>query len=215
MEGMRALLRGSLGRSLSAMRDEDRLAAAWPVACGAALAERGEVVGYADGVVRVIVADGAWMQQLQSMSGVLQRELAKIAGVAVIGIHFEVGLVRRDDVDKRHGWCGKDWTMSGVTIEDVRRVAELANLELTPEEEPRMQRDLNAILGYVAHLNELDTAGVPAMAQVSEVLGRAVGDNGEGLRLDEVRPSVDRSVIMAVAPETDGRFFKVPKVIER
>ncbi len=37
-----------------------------------------------------------------------------------------------------------------VTIEDVRRVAELANLELTSEEEPRMQRDLNAILGHIA-----------------------------------------------------------------
>ena len=38
---------------------------------------------------------------------------------------------------------------SEVTIEDVRRVAELANLELTAEEEPRMQRDLNSILGYI------------------------------------------------------------------
>ena len=40
----------------------------------------------------------------------------------------------------------------GVTIEDVRRVAELANLELTAEEEPRMQRDLNAVLGYIARV---------------------------------------------------------------
>ena len=56
---------------------------------------------------------------------------------------------------------------AGVTIEDVRRVAELANLELTAEEEPRMQRDLNAILGHIAQLNELDTAGVPAEVDVS------------------------------------------------
>ena len=98
MEGMRALLRGSLGRSLSAMRDEDRLVASWPVACGAALAERGEVVGYENGIVRVIVADAAWMQQMRSMGGVLQRELAKIAGVPVIGIHFEVGRFRRENI---------------------------------------------------------------------------------------------------------------------
>jgi aspartyl-tRNA(Asn)/glutamyl-tRNA(Gln) amidotransferase subunit C len=103
--------------------------------------------------------------------------------------------------------------MNGVTVEDVRRVAELANLELTAEEEPRMQRDLNAILGHIAQLNELDTTGVPA--QVSEMLGGLVHDHGEELRLDEVRPSVDRGAVMAVAPETDGRFFKVPKVIER
>ncbi len=104
---------------------------------------------------------------------------------------------------------------AGVTIEDVRRVAELANLELTAEEEPRMQRDLNAILGHIAQLNELDTAGVPAMAQVGEMLGGAIDNVGGSLRADVVRPSLDRAAVMASAPETDGRFFKVPKVIER
>jgi aspartyl-tRNA(Asn)/glutamyl-tRNA(Gln) amidotransferase subunit C len=104
---------------------------------------------------------------------------------------------------------------AGVTIEDVRRVAELANLELTTEEEPRMQRDLNAILGHIAQLNELDTDGVPAMAQVGEMLGGVVDKAGASLRADEVRPSLDRAAVMAAAPETDGRFFKVPKVIER
>ncbi len=102
-----------------------------------------------------------------------------------------------------------------VAIEDVRRVAELANLELTAEEEPRMQRDLNAILGHVAQMDELDTAGVPAMAQVGEMLGGQAYLHGETLRLDAVRPSLDRAAVMAAAPETDGRFFKVPKVIER
>jgi aspartyl-tRNA(Asn)/glutamyl-tRNA(Gln) amidotransferase subunit C len=104
---------------------------------------------------------------------------------------------------------------AGVTIEDVRRVAELANLELTAEEEPRMQRDLNAILGHIAQLNELDTAGIPAMAQVGEMLGGAVDGAGISLREDTVRPSLDRAKVMAAAPESDGRFFKVPKVIER
>jgi aspartyl-tRNA(Asn)/glutamyl-tRNA(Gln) amidotransferase subunit C len=104
---------------------------------------------------------------------------------------------------------------AGVTIEDVRRVAELANLELTTEEEPRMQRDLNAILGHIAQLNELDTDGVPAMAQVGEMLGGVVDKAGASLRADEVRSSLDRAMVMAAAPETDGRFFKVPKVIER
>ena len=103
----------------------------------------------------------------------------------------------------------------GVSIEDVRRVAELANLELTAEEEPRMQRDLSAVLGYIAELNELDTVGVPAMAQVGEMLGLLEQKHGETLRVDEIRPSLDRAVVMAAAPETDGRFFKVPKVIER
>ena len=51
MEGMRDLLKNTLGQSLNALGDEDRLAAAWPVACGKAMAERGRVVGYEDGVV--------------------------------------------------------------------------------------------------------------------------------------------------------------------
>jgi aspartyl-tRNA(Asn)/glutamyl-tRNA(Gln) amidotransferase subunit C len=42
-----------------------------------------------------------------------------------------------------------------------------------------------------------------------------VDAHGEELRQDEVRASVDRAAVMALAPETDGRFFKVPKVIER
>ena len=102
-----------------------------------------------------------------------------------------------------------------VSLEDVRRVAELANLELTSSEEPRMQRDLNAILGYIDQLNELDTRGVAPMAQVSEMLGGLLPGRGETLRGDIVQPSIDRTAVMAAAPETDGRFFKVPKVIER
>ena len=89
LEGMRDLLRGSLGRSLEGLREEDRLAAAWPVACGKALAERGVIVGYTDGVVRVQVEDGAWLQQLMSMRGQLAGEMARIAGVRVSEIHFE------------------------------------------------------------------------------------------------------------------------------
>ena len=90
MEGMRGLLLGTLGRSLRAMPEEDRLAAAWPVACGSAMAGHGEVVGFQDGVVQILVSDKTWMQQMESMRGVLERELGKIAGVAVSGIHFEV-----------------------------------------------------------------------------------------------------------------------------
>jgi aspartyl-tRNA(Asn)/glutamyl-tRNA(Gln) amidotransferase subunit C len=104
---------------------------------------------------------------------------------------------------------------AGVSEQDVLRVAELANLELTADEVPRMQRDLNAILGHIAQLNELDTVDVPPMAQVSEVLGIEAELTGARLREDEVRPSLDRKAVMAAAPESDGRFFKVPKVIER
>jgi aspartyl-tRNA(Asn)/glutamyl-tRNA(Gln) amidotransferase subunit C len=106
-------------------------------------------------------------------------------------------------------------TSPGVDLKEVRHVADLANLELTAEELPRMARDLNAILDHIAELNQLDTRDVPAMAQVSEALGQEPATSGETLRPDTIRPSVDRKLVMAEAPETDGRFFKVPKVIER
>ncbi len=105
--------------------------------------------------------------------------------------------------------------LAGVTTEEVLRVAELANLDLTADEIPRMQRDLSAILGHIAQLNELDTTGVPAMAQVGEMLGTGIELAGANLREDAVRPSLNRASVMAAAPESDGRFFKVPKVIER
>jgi Dna[CI] antecedent, DciA len=90
MEPMRELLRGSLGRSLRDLRDEDRLAAAWTVACGRAMAERGVVVGYEAGVVQIEVADAVWMRQMMSLRGVLASEMAKIAALPVSGIHFEL-----------------------------------------------------------------------------------------------------------------------------
>lgn len=102
-----------------------------------------------------------------------------------------------------------------VSLDEVRHVADLANLELTAEELPRMARDLDAVLGYIAQLNELDTASVPPMAQATEALGQQPALAGETLRRDAVRPSLDRTLVVAEAPETDGRFFKVPKVIER
>lgn len=97
-----------------------------------------------------------------------------------------------------------------VTVEDVERVAELAHLELTPDESAHMLTDLNAILDYVAELNELNTAGVAPLAQVSELEGFAGTP-----RADEPVPSLDRGVVMPQAPESNGVFFKVPKVIER
>ena len=99
-----------------------------------------------------------------------------------------------------------------VSVADVERVAELANLELTPEESVHMLHDLNAILDYIAQLNELDTANVAPLAQLSELKG--AGGASE-LRQDAQEPSLNRAVVMPQAPETDGVFFKVPKVIER
>lgn len=99
-----------------------------------------------------------------------------------------------------------------VTEKDVTYVADLANLELTDQERQRMLRDLNSILEYIDRLNELDTSDVPPMAQV---FGTASGDKNSNLREDELCPSLPHTEAMKNASETDGDFFKVPKVIDK
>ncbi len=84
------MLRNSLGRSLAALDDVDRLAAAWPVACGRAMAEHGEIIGFFEGTVAIAVSDAAWLSQMMSMRSILQHEIARIARVKVTAIHFEM-----------------------------------------------------------------------------------------------------------------------------
>jgi aspartyl-tRNA(Asn)/glutamyl-tRNA(Gln) amidotransferase subunit C len=113
-----------------------------------------------------------------------------------------------------------------VTEKDVAYVAELAHLELTDEERARMLKDLNSILGYIDRLNELDTANVEPMAQVAARYGTptsvgaaTVGADSDGfaqaMRADDPRPCMPREDALQNAPNSDGVFFKVPKVIER
>ena len=90
MEAMRDLLKNSLGQSLNSLSDDDKLAAAWPVACGKTMAERAMVIGYDRGVLRVWVENRMWLQQLMTMREQLAREIARIAGVRVSEIHFEM-----------------------------------------------------------------------------------------------------------------------------
>ncbi len=106
-----------------------------------------------------------------------------------------------------------------VTEQDVVYVADLANLELTNEERTRMQKDLNNILGYIDTLNELDTTDV---APLAEVASKFAGEQMQGsekfayaMRPDDVQPGLTHEVAVQNAPDTDGTFFKVPKVIEK
>ena len=110
-----------------------------------------------------------------------------------------------------------------VTEKDVAYVADLANLELTEEERTGMVRDLNSILDYMDRLNELDTANVPPMAQVSDRYGVDQAKQGserfayasrEDI-LEGLRKSLPHAEALANAPDADEDFFRVPKVIER
>jgi aspartyl-tRNA(Asn)/glutamyl-tRNA(Gln) amidotransferase subunit C len=95
-----------------------------------------------------------------------------------------------------------------VTNEVVGYVADLANLELTAEERQRMVRDLNSILDYIDRLNELDTTNVPPMAQT-------ILQTADATREDVLGPCLAHDAALENAPQSDGSFFKVPKVIEK
>jgi len=110
-----------------------------------------------------------------------------------------------------------------VTEKDVNHVADLANLELSAEERSGMVRDLNSILDYIDRLNELDTSSVEPMAQVSDRYG--VDESKQGSErfayatredvVEGLRKSLSQEAALENAPDADGTFFRVPKVIER
>lgn len=97
-----------------------------------------------------------------------------------------------------------------ITEQEVRRVAELANLALREDEVARMTHDLDDILKHIDKLNELDTSDVEPMAQV-------LFDAQETatLREDREHTPLPNTDAVANAPVTSGGYYKVPKVIER
>jgi aspartyl-tRNA(Asn)/glutamyl-tRNA(Gln) amidotransferase subunit C len=112
-----------------------------------------------------------------------------------------------------------------VSEKDVLYVADLANLELTDVERQRMLKDLNSILDYFDMLGQLDTKDVPPMAQVNSGPSTACAEARPArddvrpfeyaMRADEVKPCLTHEQAMMNAPDSDGTYFKVPKVIDK
>lgn len=116
-----------------------------------------------------------------------------------------------------------------VSEKDVLYVADLANLELTEAERARMLKDLNSILDYIDMLSQVDTKDIEPMAQVATAgpstasrescttPGMTAGGMtaGGAMRADEVKPGLTHEQAMMNAPDTDGTYFKVPKVIDK
>ena len=97
-----------------------------------------------------------------------------------------------------------------ITEQEVRYVADLANLSLSEEEVHRFQADLSEILGHIERLKDIDTAGVEPMTQVVY----EAGDTAT-LRADRERPPLGAEAALANAPQAGAGYFKVPKVVER
>jgi aspartyl-tRNA(Asn)/glutamyl-tRNA(Gln) amidotransferase subunit C len=92
-----------------------------------------------------------------------------------------------------------------IDREQVRKVALLARLELTPEEEEQFTTQLGSILDYIEQLSELDVSDVPPTARAIDVSNIT--------REDELQPYSDREAILNSAPEQEREFFKVPKIL--
>jgi len=92
-----------------------------------------------------------------------------------------------------------------ISKEEVLQVAQLARLDLQPDEVERMTAQLDAILGYVAKLDELDTSGVAVTTHSQDI--------SNAFREDEVRESLPREKALGNGPLENGESFVVPRVI--
>ncbi len=92
-----------------------------------------------------------------------------------------------------------------IDREQVKKVAHLARLDITPEEEAEFTGQLNDILGYFEQLSELDTENVPPTTRAIEVINIT--------RSDKLEPFPNKDALLASAPEQEGQYFRVPKIM--
>lgn len=93
-----------------------------------------------------------------------------------------------------------------LTLEEVEHIADLARLRLSQEEKDRYREQLSAILDYAARLQEVDTSGIPPTSSVLPARS--------ALRPDEPRPGLTLDELLANAPDSKDRQFRVPPVME-
>ncbi|MEI6616270.1 MAG: Asp-tRNA(Asn)/Glu-tRNA(Gln) amidotransferase subunit GatC [Cyanobium sp. ELA507] len=95
--------------------------------------------------------------------------------------------------------------MGKISADDVRKVAQLARLELPEATIATYTAQLERILEYVAHLEQVDTEGVPPTTRAVEVVNVS--------RDDRVDPTPVREELLDLAPEREGDFVRVPKIL--
>lgn len=92
-----------------------------------------------------------------------------------------------------------------IDREQVRKVANLARLELTPEEEEQFTTQLGSILDYFEQLSELDVSDVQPTTRAIDVSNIT--------RTDKLQPYSDRASLLNSAPDQEEDFFKVPQIL--
>ena len=92
-----------------------------------------------------------------------------------------------------------------ITKKEIKKISSLAKINISDNELDNYSKQVSKILEYMSLLNEVDTS------KVEEFSGQLF--NQQSLREDEIEPSLDRDTILDLAPESEGVYFKVPKVI--
>jgi aspartyl-tRNA(Asn)/glutamyl-tRNA(Gln) amidotransferase subunit C len=95
--------------------------------------------------------------------------------------------------------------MTKIDLEQVKKVAHLARLDITPEEEQQFTTQLSSILEYVEQLSELETENVPPTT-------RAI-DTSNITRPDRLDPFPSKQDLLGQAPAQEGDFFRVPQIL--
>lgn len=98
-----------------------------------------------------------------------------------------------------------DRNSGGLTDEAVRKIARLSRLQMPDEAIPEHARRLDAVLGYMERLAEVDTEGVEPLAHA--------GESGNRLDEDKPGPTLENEDLMRIAPATEPPFIRVPKVL--
>jgi aspartyl-tRNA(Asn)/glutamyl-tRNA(Gln) amidotransferase subunit C len=93
-----------------------------------------------------------------------------------------------------------------LSLDDVKRIAHLARIRVSAEEAEQSRDRLNGIFELIAEMQAVDTSGVAPMAHARDVFQR--------LRADVVTEADRRAAYQAIAPQTEGGLYLVPKVIE-
>ena len=94
-----------------------------------------------------------------------------------------------------------------IDQELILKLENLAKLELSDSERSRLTGDLNRILSMVEKLQELDTTGVEPLVYINEEVNK--------LRMDEIQNQVSQEHALKNAPDQNGTYFKVPKVLKK
>ena len=94
-----------------------------------------------------------------------------------------------------------------ITKEEIKKIASLSKINISDDELDNYKEQISKILEYMSTLNEVDTSN-------TEEFSNQLFNNNQNLREDIIKKSLNRDKILDLAPDSDGIYFKVPKVIK-